>query len=241
MRPRNLDGSWLANFAPVGKKGSFNTPGFCEASSAIYTHAVPQDMPGLMQLFGGREKYSAALNRQFELAEPENFIVPHGEHGGAWVDYDNEPSIEMAHLFNFAGTPWLSQKWVRTVLARALSDITPSGGYNGDEDQGQLGALGVLMAIGLFDIEGGAAVKPTYQITSPIFDRVTIHLRQGYFPGRAFTLKTRNNSPANAYIQSVKLDGRPLNQFWITHTDLVKGGELEIELGPKPSRWAADF
>jgi len=69
--------------------------------------------------------------------------------------------MAMAHMFNFAGAPWLTQKWVREVKAQAYGDITPSGGYNGDEeDQGQLGALGVLMAIGLFDVEGGAAIQP---------------------------------------------------------------------------------
>ena len=240
MRPRNLDGSWLKDFAPVGKKGSFSGKGFTEADSAIYTHAVPQDMPGLIQLFGGRGNYVAALNRQFELAAPANFVTPHGQHGGAWVDYDNEPSTEMAHLFNFAGAPWLTQKWVREVQSAAYGDITPNGGYCGDEDQGQLGSVSALMAIGLFDVQGGASVHPTYQITSPVFDRVTIHLNPNYFSGKSFVITTHNNSAANIYIQSAKLNGRPLNQFWFSHSDLISGGSLELELGPQPSRWAAD-
>ncbi len=239
MRPRNKDGSWLADFSPAGKKGAFSTKGFCEANSAIYTHAVPHDMPGLIRLFGGQEKYVAALNRQFELAGPSNFIVPHGEHGGAWVDYDNQPSTEMAHLFNLAGAPWLSQKWVRAVKEKTFGDITPSGGYNGDEDQGQMGALGVLMAIGLFDVQGGAALKPTYQITSPVFDRVTIRLNKQYYPGGEFVIATRNNSPENIYIQSARLNGHPLDQCWFPHAGLARGGKLELELGPRPSRWGA--
>lgn len=240
MRPRNLDGSWLADFAPVGPKGSFTTKGFCEANSAIYTHYVPQDMPGLIKLFGGNEPYVAALNRQFELAQPANFIVPHGEHGGAWVDYDNQPGTAMAHLFNLAGAPWLSQKWAREVKTRAFGDITPLGGYNGDEDQGQMGALGVLLAIGLFDVEGGAASHPTYQITAPVFDRVAIRLNPRYFPGKEFVITTKNNSETNYYIQSAKLNGQPLKQYWFPHADLANGGALELELGPQPSRWAAD-
>jgi predicted alpha-1,2-mannosidase len=240
MRPRNQDGSWLANFAPIAKTGSFNATGFTESDSAIYTHAVPQDMPGLIRLFGGEKEYIAALNTQFELAAPENFVVPHGEHGGAWVDYDNEPSMEMAHLFNLAGAAWLSQKWTRAVLQQALSDITPAGGYNGDEDQGQLGALGVLLAIGLFDVQGGAELNPSYQITSPIFDRVTIRLDKKYFPGKQFIIATHHNSGANCYIQSVKLNDHPLNQFLFSHRNLVDGGILEINLGSQPNRWAAD-
>ena len=235
MRPRNLDGSWLKDFAPVGKKGSFNTEGFTEADSAIYTHYVPQDVPGLIQLFGGADKYVAELNRQFELAAPADFLAGHNQHGGAWVDYGNEPSMAMAYMFNLAGAPWLSQKWVRAVKAQTFGDITPYGGYRDDEDSGQLGALGALMAMGLFDVQGGAEINPVYQITSPIFDRIVIHLNPEYFPGKEFIITTKNNSATNLYIQSAKLNGKPLKQCQFSHADLVKGGTLEIELGPEPN------
>ena len=237
MRPRLEDGSRLPNFEPVGPKAA---KGFCEANAAIYTHFVPQDLPGLMRLFGGPQAYVTALNRQFELAGPQHFLAQHGKHELLWVDYDNQPSTAMAHLFNLAGAPWLSQKWVRAVKEQAFGDITPFGGYNGDEDQGQMGALGALMAIGLFDVEGGARVRPTYQITSPIFDRVVIHLNRKYFPGRTFTIIARNNTPQNVYIQSAKLNDRPLEACWFDHADLVKGGKLELELGPEPNKhWGA--
>jgi predicted alpha-1,2-mannosidase len=239
MRPRNLDGSWLKDFAPVTKQGLFHGEGFTEANSAIDTHFVPQDVPGLIHLFGGKDDYTAALNRQFELAAPADFVSPHDEHGGGWVDFDNEPSMGLAHLFNFAGAPWLTQKWVRRVQQAAYGDITPNGGYCGDEDQGQLGALSALMAMGLFDVEGGAAVNSTYQITSPVFDQVIIHLNRNYFSGRQFVIDVKGNSATNLYIQCAKLNGRPLNQFWFPRANLVNGGKLEIELGPKASHWAA--
>jgi putative alpha-1,2-mannosidase len=130
---------------------------------------------------------------------------------------------------------------VREVQTRTFGDTTPYGGYNGDEDQGQMGALGVLMAIGLFDVEGGASVKPTYQITSPLFDRVTIHLNRRYFPGEKFVITTRHNSAENIYIQSARLNARPLDQVSFAHSELVAGGELEIDLGPQPSHWATDI
>lgn len=240
MHPRNKDGSWLADFAPVGDVNSFHTEGFTEANSAIYTYFVPQDISGLIQLFGSKEAFVATLNRQFELAEPFKFTVANDNHAGAWVDYGNEPSTEMAHLFNFAGAPWLSQKWVREVKEQTYGGTSPADGYLGDEDQGDLGAVSVLMAIGLFDVEGGASTNPTYQITSPVFDRVTIRLDKDYFTGRKFTIITRNNSAANIYIQSVKLNGKPLTKFWFLHSDLVKGGTLEITLGPEPSRWGTE-
>jgi predicted alpha-1,2-mannosidase len=233
MRPRNKDGSWLTPFERVGPKSA---KGFCEANSAMYTHFVPQDVPGLIRLFGGPEKYVAALDEQFKLATKNNFVTEHGQHFYQWVDYGNQPSTAMAHMFNLAGAPWLSQKWVRAVKEQTFGDITPYGGYLGDEDQGQMGSVSALMAIGLFDVQGGAAVKPTYQITSPVFDRVTIHLNRDYFSGGDFTIVTRNNSPKNIYIQRAWLNGKPLTRCWFDHADLVRGGKLEIELGPEPNR-----
>lgn len=240
MRPRNLDGSWLADFSPVGTKKQLNNPGFTEANSAVYSHTVPHDMPGLIRLFGGKEKYAEQLNRQFELAMPNNFVVPHGEHATGWVEFGNQPSLVMPFLFNFAGRPDLTQKWVRTVFRQALSNATPFGGYNGDEDQGQIGSLGVLIALGLFDIQGGAALQPNYQITPPIFDRATIALNKKYFPGDQFTIITHHKSPSNDFIQSAKLNGTDLNRFWFTHADLINGGTLEIQLTNQPTKWAAD-
>ena len=98
-----------------------------------------------------------------------------------------------------------------------------------------MGALGVLMAIGLFEVEGGAARKPTYQVTSPVFNCMAIRLNRHYFPGATFTIVARSNSAANVYIQSTKLNGQPLNRFWFPHTALVGGGAMELELGPQPS------
>lgn len=232
MRPRCKDGSWLSPFEPAGAKAG---KGFCEANSAIDSHYVPHDIPGLVKLFGGPEKYVAALDRQFQKAAPDKYVAVHGKHEFRWMDYGNQPSTALAHLFNLAGAPWLSQRWVREIKEQVFGDATPNGGYNGDEDQGQMGSVSALMAIGLFDVEGGAAVKPTYQLTAPVFDCVTIHLNPRYFPGRTFTIRTRNNGPKNIYIQAARLNGRPLTSCWFAQSAVSAGGELEIDLGPEPN------
>jgi putative alpha-1,2-mannosidase len=147
----------------------------------------------------------------------------------------------MAHLFNYAGAPWLSQKWVREVKEKTFGGISPYEGYNGDEDQGQMGALGVLMAIGLFSVDGGASAEPVYEITSPVFDRITIRLDPEYYPGKKFVITCRNNSAENRYIQSARLNGESHDRFWFTHEKLVRGGKLELELGPAPNElWGRD-
>ncbi|MDD4921427.1 MAG: GH92 family glycosyl hydrolase [Bacteroidales bacterium] len=234
MCPRELNGSWMKNFEPTGSKNPY-TKGFCESNSAIYTHFVPHDVKGLTELFGGEENYLKQLNGQFERAEKNGFVVNTKDPQSCWVDYSNQPGTGMAHLFNHAGAPWLSQKWVRKAK-EALGDITPYGGYNGDEDQGQMGALGVLMAIGLFEEDGGASANPTYDITSPIFDKITIHLDNNYYSGKTFVIETKNNSKENMYIRKATLNGKNWKKYWFSHEDFAKGGKLEITLGASPNK-----
>lgn len=232
MQPRGIDGDWLPCFDPLEltEKG-----GFCESNSAIYSHYVPHDMTGLIELYGGADKYIERLNANFEKSEPYGFFRSNKTKEGNWTDYGNQPGTGMAHLFNYAGAPWLTQKWVRKVKA-AYSDVTPYGGYRDDEDQGQMGALGVLMAIGLFEVDGGCAEKPFYEITSPLFDKVTIHLDNRYYPGKTFQIITVGNSADNMYIQRASFNGKKWNKCWFYHEDFIKGGTLELQLGTTPNK-----
>ncbi len=232
MQPKGTDGEWLPDFDPLEltEKG-----GFCESNSAIYSHYVPHDMQGLIALYGGHKKYAERLNENFVKSEPYGFFRSKDTKSGNWTDYGNQPGTGMAHLFNHARAPWLTQKWVRKVKA-AYADVTPYGGYRDDEDQGQMGALGVLMAMGLFEVDGGCAVKPYYEITSPIFDKVTIHLDNRYYPGKTFQIVTTGNSDKNMYIQRATFDGNPWDRCWFYHEDFANGGVLELHLGDKPNK-----
>jgi predicted alpha-1,2-mannosidase len=233
MHPREMDGSWIKDFHPVVEE--FNALGFCESNSAIYTHFVPQDMGGLIELFGGNTIYNDFLNQSFMKGEKLDFVGEDKKHAASWIDYGNQPGTAMAHLFNYSGAPWLSQKWVRKVKD-VYGDVSPFVGYKGDEDQGQMGALGVLMGIGLFELDGGASTNPYYEITSPIFDEVTIHLNNVYYSGDKFVIKTSNNQSENMYIQSAKLNENSLNNCWFYHEDFIKGGTLEVNLGEHPNK-----
>lgn len=234
IHPKNMDGTWIEEFEPIGK--GFNMLGFCESNSAIYTNFVPHDIDGLMELFGGKEKYTDFLNSSFEKASGNKFITGHGKHAESWVDYENQPGTQMAHLFNHTGAPWLSQKWVSTVKDVTFGDVSPYGGYNGDEDQGQMGALGVLMAIGLFQMDGGASVDSSYEITAPLFDEIEISLNPIYYSGDKFVITTENNSQENIYIQNAELNGKNWTSFQFSHHTFAKGGELNISLGSEPNK-----
>ena len=234
MHARGEDGNFLEGFDPLEISES---DGFCESNAAIYTHFVPHDMKGLIELVGGNDKYIEKLDRQFKDSEPNGFFRSSDPalKQYNWTDYGNQPGTGMAHLFSYAGAPWLTQKWVRKVKA-AYSDITPYGGYRDDEDQGQMGALGVLMAIGLFEVDGGCAMEPYYEITSPIFDKVTIKLNPDYYGGSSFTIETRKNSEKNMYIQKATLNGAKWNSCIFSHEQFSNGGTLVLELGPRPNK-----
>lgn len=234
MRPRRINGSWYEPFGPVCE--GFAAKGFVESASAVYSFYVPHDLPGLASLFGGPAKAAAQLEENFRRAEPLRFITDHGKHAVAWIDYENQPSTQMAHLFSHFGQPWRSQYWVRKVHDAAFSDATPFGGYNGDEDQGQMGALSALMAIGLFDVAGGVAADPQYEITAPKFDKVTIRLDPKYYKGHTFVITAGPQAPENVYIQSASLNGRPLESFRFPHRVLTAGGTLDLKLGPEPNK-----
>jgi predicted alpha-1,2-mannosidase len=247
-RPRHLSGSWMEPFTPVADSSkTFSTAGFVEGNSASYTWFVPQNIKGLIAAMGGAQKFTSKLESNFEKAKPYRFITPHGEHGSGWVDYENQPSCEMAHLFSHAGMPWKTQYWVRQVKDITFGGTDPYSGYNGDEDQGQMGALGVLMAIGLFDIQGCAGENPMLEITSPVFDCIAITFPAPGNSGNSgisdnsgkdntFEIVAKRKNADDIYIQSAKLNGKAWDSFRFPASTFLNGGTLELILGPKPNK-----
>lgn len=225
---------------PLDKDGKFlhNDPlsgaGWIEANAWQGTWGISQDIKGLAKLMGGNDSLCEKLNYAFGKAAPEDFVFAYND---GYVSYANQPGLSNAHVFNYAGKPWLTQYWVRKVQEQAYGGTTPDLGYGGhDEDQGQMGSLSALMSIGLFSLKGTVSQDPVYEITSPIFDEVTIKLDPVYYKGREFVIKTHNNSKENYYIQKAELNGKPLNNFWFTHGEFSKGGLLEIWLGSRANK-----
>jgi putative alpha-1,2-mannosidase len=206
-------------------------------------------MQGLFNLMGGNEKAALKLNQQFQISNSHDFIsksfkadnfVSRALHN-TYLNYGNQPSMQVGFIFNYAGKPWLTQYWTREVTERIYSHLDPQNGYNGDEDQGLMGSLAVLLKMGLFEIRGGAALKPCYEIGSPIFDKITIKLDKEFFPGGEFIIETKNNSSQNRYIQSANLNGNVLDKTWFYHDELIKGGKLILDMGKEPNKsWGSD-
>jgi predicted alpha-1,2-mannosidase len=235
---RNMDGNW-AKPIDILRYGN----GWVEGNAAQYTWWVPQDVQGLIGLMGGGDAFNDKLNSSFEMAREHDFVSAKSHSAGEtrqfrrrYINYGNQPCMQTAFMFNYSGAPWLTQYWSRQVVDKVYSGVSPHFGYSGDEDQGLMGSLAVLMKIGLFSMKGGTAIKPVYEIASPIFDRITIHLNQDYYPGGTFTIAVENNGTENVYVQQAKLNGETLDKVWFYHEDIIEGGTLELEMGSEPNK-----
>jgi predicted alpha-1,2-mannosidase len=237
MRPKNIDGSWQTPFDPYQYEN-----GFVESNPAQGTWFVPHDIDGLAKLMGGKEKLLSRLDNAFIEAKKQNFTAGQAhadeakEHNRRTpINYGNQPSMQTAFIFSQAGAPWKTQYWSRQVVDKVFSGLSPETGYNGDEDQGLMGSLAVLMKIGLFQLTAGTETDPIYLVGSPIFDKVSITLDNQYYSGKKFVIETHNNSATNLYIQSIKLNGKTLNRTFIKHSEIVNGGTLQLEMGSQPN------
>lgn len=203
---------------------------------------VYYDVPGMIQLDGGNDLFAAKLNDFF--ARTPDFTTwspysgtknPYHKKGQEpwWSPYNNpvnEPTELIPFLFNRAGAPWLTQKWVRKTEQVYL---TGAEGMPGDDDCGQLSAWYVLAAIGLHQCCPG---DPRFEVFTPMFDKVTLTLDPTYAKGGTFTITARNNSPENIYIQSATFNGRPFNRCWLNYAEIAGGGTLDLVLGPQPNK-----
>ncbi len=225
--PKDRSGNFMHNDPLSGK-------GWIEANAWQATWGISQSISELATMMGGNDALCNKLNHAFKKAEPSDFVFAYYD---GYVSYANQPGCSNAHVFNMAGKPYLSQYWVRKVKEQAYGGVTPDLGYGGhDEDQGQMGGVSALMAIGLFDVKGNVDTNPSYQITSPIFDKITISLDPEYYEGKTFVIETENNSSQNMYIQKAELNGKDWNHYWINHTDFEKGGKLKLILGETPNK-----
>jgi hypothetical protein len=225
-RPRK-NGSWLKPFDP--REVDFN---FTEANSWQYSFFVPQDISGLIELLGGKDRFARKLD---ELFSSENKTT--GRHQAditgliGQYAHGNEPSHHMAYLYDYVGQPWKTQKRVRQIMDDFYT--TRPDGLIGNEDCGQMSAWYVLSAAGFYPVTPGA---PIYALGTPLFPELRFNLENG----KSFVIKARDVSTRNIYIQSATLNGQPYRSSYLTHKDLMDGGELIFQMGPQPNfDWAS--
>ena len=220
MRARR-GAQWFSPFDPA--EVNFN---YTEANSWQYSLYAPHAVGVLTDLLGGKDSLEVWLDRLFSTES--NLSGRHQVDITGLIGqyaHGNEPSHHMAYLYNYTNAPHKTQLYVDRILKEMYS-IQPDG-LSGNEDCGQMSAWYVLSSMGIYQIAPG---NPYYEIGRPIMDEATIHLENS----KSFSIKTVNNSKMNMYVQNVTLNGNRLDQHFISHSDILNGGTLEITLGSKP-------
>jgi putative alpha-1,2-mannosidase len=200
---------------------------------------VPHDVDALVAKVGS-DVFNSRLDSIFTLSQPK--IFSGGTEVGAFAglrtlyNQGNQPCLHISWLFNEAGRPSLTQKWVRAILNEFYGiDGIHGYGYGQDEDQGQLGAWYVISSIGLFDVKGLTAVQPTMGIGSTIFDRVEIKLNPRYHKGKKFVITAKGNTPEKMYVSRFALNGNTIHTPHISFEQLTRGGQLDITPSATPT------
>jgi predicted alpha-1,2-mannosidase len=210
-RGRHADGSWVEPFDPT-KPAAYITEGL----PFQYTFFVPQDIAGLIAFEHGNQAFIAKLDALF---------------AGKYYDHGNEPSHQITYLYNWAGAAWKTQAAVHAARSEWYKD--KPDGLAGNDDAGQMSAWHVLSAMGFYQVTPGV---PQYAIGSPMLAEAKIHLENG----KTFRIVTHKDAEHAPYIQSAKLNGKPLNRFLLDYAEIMAGGLLEFEMSQKPNpAWPA--
>jgi predicted alpha-1,2-mannosidase len=220
MVPR-VENRWLSTFDPF--EVNFH---FTEANAWQYHLYVPHDVNGLIELFGGKEELKSRLDTLFSTSTITSGrdqaditgLIGQYAHG-------NEPSHHMAYLYNYVGHPASGQKIIRKILTELYS--SKPDGISGNEDCGQMSAWYIMSSLGLYPLAPGSAV---YDLGSPIVNDARLVLKDS----TVLELVAHNNSDEDIYVQKVIWNGKELNQLYINHSELEKGGLLEFFMGPDP-------
>jgi predicted alpha-1,2-mannosidase len=231
MWPKDADGHWIEPLDPKFDGGMGGRDYYDENNGYTYTWDVAQDFSGLITLMGGTAQAEANLDQlfreplgrskyEFQAKFPDSTSMV------GQFSMGNEPSLAIPYIYNRLGAPWKTQKRVRMLLESFFPDTLQ--GIPGDEDGGGMSAFVVFSMLGFYPVTPGI---PTYDVGSPVFEKATIHLKNG----KDFVIVAHNTSRDNKYVQSIRLNGKALNQVWFRHADIANGGTLEVTMGNTPN------
>lgn len=231
FHPKDADGRFIEPFDPMicGGYGARNY--FTENNAWTYIWDVQHDLPGLVALFGGKAQMAAKLDRMLNTSVGAKWKftgqMPDGCTGLMGVfTMANEPSFHIPYLYNYAGEPWKTQKFVRKTLDCWFRN--DKMGMCGDEDGGGMSAYAVFSMMGFYPVTPGL---PEYQWGSPVFRKVTIHLENG----RDFVLEAPRASNDAKYVQSISVDGRMGGvETPLRHADVVRGARVVVDMATRP-------
>lgn len=226
FRGKMKDGSWRTPFIPTESVHRDND--YVEGNAWQYLWLVPQDPEGLIELFGSKEKFTAKLDRLFTLEEGLTGGAASPDITGLIGAYahGNEPGHHTAYLYNSVGEYGKCADIISQIYSEMYKDDVD--GLAGNEDCGQMSAWYVMSSLGFYPVNPASA---EYQFGLPLFDKVTIELADG----KTMVVKSDSLSSSNRYIKEVYLNGNRLDRSYVTHKEIVSGGELRFVMSSTPS------
>jgi predicted alpha-1,2-mannosidase len=227
MRGKSTDKSWREPFNAFEIVNHRQEGDYAGASALQNTWFVPHDIPGLIDLMGGKE--NAIENLDF-FFNPKNQSRVLAEDVAGFVGQyaqGNEPDQHAAYLYTYVGQPWKTQAILRWILTRLYTNSAP--GLTGNEDSGQMSAWYIFNVLGFYPVNPCGGI---YVIGTPWIKNATINLDNG----NKFQILTENQSMDNKYIQKVSLNGQPYDKLWINHSDIMRGGTLIFKMGKEPNK-----
>lgn len=227
FQSKNDKGEWIEPFDPYQYGGNGGHP-FTEGNAWQYFWYVPHNIQALMELTGGTKAFEQKLDTFFTSTYKSEQMNHNASGFVGQYAHGNEPSHHVAYLYNFAGQPWKTQKYVSHILNTLYNNT--SSGYAGNDDCGQMSAWYVFSAMGFYPVN---PADGRYIIGSPLLDECTLKLAGN----KEFRIRTIRKSPEDIYIQSVTLNGKKHKDFFITHQDIMNGGTMLFKMGKKPSGW----
>ena len=227
FQSKNDKGEWIEPFDPYQYGGNGGHP-FTEGNAWQYFWYVPHNIQALMELTGGTKAFEQKLDTFFTSTYKSEQMNHNASGFVGQYAHGNEPSHHVAYLYNFAGQPWKTQKYVSHILNTLYNNT--SSGYAGNDDCGQMSAWYVFSAMGFYPVN---PADGRYIIGSPLLDECTLKLAGN----KEFRIRTIRKSPEDIYIQSVTLNGKKHKDFFITHQDIMNGGTMVFKMGKKPSDW----
>lgn len=227
FQSKNDKGEWIEPFDPYQYGGNGGHP-FTEGNAWQYFWYVPHNIQALMELTGGTKAFEQKLDTFFTSTYKSEQMNHNASGFVGQYAHGNEPSHHVAYLYNFAGQPWKTQKYVSHILNTLYNNT--SSGYAGNDDCGQMSAWYVFSAMGFYPVN---PADGRYIIGSPLLDECILKLAGN----KEFRIRTIRKSPEDIYIQSVTLNGKKHKDFFITHQDIMNGGTMVFKMGKKPSGW----
>ena len=227
MRPKLSDGTFKKDFDALNTHGQ----GFIEGNSWNYSLYVPQDPDGMIELMGGKEKFSTHLDSLFTMELPDKYfentedisregIIGNYVHG-------NEPSHHVAYLYNWTDDAYKAQDKIRMILEQKYK--TGADGLSGNDDFGQMSAWYLFSSLGFYPVAPGSV---DYALGSPAVKEATLHLDNG----NTFKIEAKNQAAKNVYVRKVTLNGKELTKPFITHDQVMNGGTLTFYMSKRPNK-----